>query len=386
MNEPYFWGYARPNGSYGIRNYVAVISASDNANFVARRIASLVRGAVAACPSHGRGEVAEDLKQHVTTLGGLGCNPNVYAAIVVAMEPVIAGRVADRIRQSGKPVEIVTIDDFGGSMGATMAGVRLAERMVIEASRQLRVKVGMEHLTLGVECGGSDPTSGVVANPATGKVSDRIVALNGTVILSETAEWMGAEQFLSERAATPELAGEIVGAVKWYEDYMKQVGVDIAGTNPAPDNIKGGLSTIEEKSIGAIKKGGSTTIQGMIKNGQAANLKGLVLMDAPPPGVENITALGAGGCQAIIFSTGKGNAIGNPFVPTIKTTGNPRTAENCGDNIDVDLSGVVSGKMTLDQAGEYLFDCLIEHLNGKLTTAEVLGDLEITVTRDGYTV
>ena len=381
-----FWGYQREDGSYGVRNYVAIISASDNANFVARRIGSLVKGTVVACPSHGRGEVADDLKQHIRTLSGLGCSPNVYACIVVAMEPVIANKVANAIRPSGKRTEVITIDDFGGSMGATIAGVKIAERMVIEASMQKRVEVGLDHLCLGLECGGSDPTSGAVANPATGFVADRVVAENGTVILSETAEWMGAEHVLAKRAATPELGQRVIDAVQWYEDYMRKVGVDIAGTNPAPDNIKGGLSTIEEKSLGAIKKAGSSVIQDLIKNAERPKCKGLVLMDAPPPGVENITAVGAAGCQAIIFCTGKGNAIGNPVCPTIKVTGNPRTANNCGDNIDVDLSKVVNGSMSLEEAGEKLLQNLLDHLNGKLTTAEILGDTEVTVTRDGYTV
>ncbi|MFZ7103807.1 MAG: UxaA family hydrolase [Peptococcaceae bacterium] len=386
MNNYSFWGYPRPDGSFGVRNHVAIISASDNSNFVARRIESLIKRTVSICPSFGRGEVGEDLAQHVRTLSGMGINPNVHSVIVTALEPVIASKVANEIAKSGKRVEVVTLDDDGGSIGATDKGVKLARQMVIEASCVEREKVSLDNLILGVECGGSDTTSGVISNPVTGLVSDKLVDAGGTVILSETVEWMGAEHFLAKRAVNEEVAEEIFNAVKWYEDYIKSIGIDLIGTNPSPDNRKGGLTTIEEKALGAIKKGGSRPVQGIYKYAVRPDKKGLVLMDAPPPGVENITGLAGAGCQLIIFSTGKGNAIGNPLVPTIKVTGNPRTIARIPDNIDVDLSDVFSKGMSLKDSGDLLFGEMISYANGKLTTAEVLGDFEIAVTRIGYTV
>ena len=381
-----FYAYARANGSYGIRNHVAVISAMDNSNFIARRVAACVTGTVEVCPCFGRGEVGADLEQHIATLGGLGANPNVFAAVVVTMEPVIAGRIADIIRDSGKEVVVCSCDECGGTINTTCRAVRYAKEFVIKASEQKRVEVPISELMLGVECGGSDSVSGLISNPATGMVADKVVDEGGRVVLSETTEWMGAEESLRTRAVTPELGQRIVDAIKWYEDYIISIGVDIKGTNPAPDNIKGGLSTIEEKALGAVEKGGTRPIQDLITYNGKFSHRGLTLLDASPGGVENTTSLTSIGCQLIIFSTGKGNPIGNPITPTIKVTGNARTMDSYGDNIDVDISAVMTEGMELSEAGDLLYERMLEYCNGKLTTAEVLGDTEVAVTRLGYTV
>lgn len=386
MRARSFLGYHRPDGQVGIRNHVAVISASDNANFVARRIAQLVLGTVSVTPSFGRGEFGADLEQHIRTLSGLGLNPNVYGVIVVALEPGIAGKVADPIRRDGKPVEVITIDDCGGSIAATMAGVRCAERMVIEASSMVRREADLSCLRLGLECGGSDPTSGMVTNPAVGLLADFLVEQGGSVIVSEVAEWIGAEQALAAQAATPEVAAAILNAVRRTEEYAKSMGMDISSTNPAPDNIKGGLTTLEEKSLGAIKKGGKSPIRQLVGNAEPPTERGLVFMDAPAPGVENVTALCAAGCQTVIFTTGKGNAIGNPVVPTIKVTGNPYTVERLRENIDVDLSPAITEGRSLTETADGLYESLLAHMSGKYTTAEVLNDTVVSVTRVGLTV
>lgn len=381
-----FLGYARPDGSYGVRNYVAIISTADNSNFVARRVAQMIHGTIPVCPCFGRGEIGSDMDLHIRTMGGIGANPNVHSAVVVSLEPAIAEKIADVIRASGKRALVFSMDECGGSIGCTEQAVRAARELIIEASMEKRVEIGIEKLQLGVECGGSDTTSGVVSNPATGAVADRLVDEGGTVILSETTEWMGAESNLTGRAVTPELGDRIVKAIQWYEDYIKSIGVDLNGFNPAPDNIKGGLSTIEEKALGSIKKGGTRPIQDMLTCSQKPQKPGMYLMDAPTGGVENTTALAGAGCQLIIFSTGKGNPLGNPIVPTIKVTGNNRTMEKSGENIDVDLSAVITEDMSIEEAGEILYERMIDHANGKLTTAEALGDLEIAVTRIGFTV
>lgn len=386
MEKHTFWGYRRPDGQVGVRNHVAIISASDNANFVANRIHSLVMGTVAVTPGFGRGEIGDDLEQHIRTLSGLGLSPNVYSVIVVSLEPVIAEKVAAPIRAGGKPVEVVTIDDCGGSMAATMKGVKIAEKMVIEASRMMREEADFSCLRIGLECGGSDSTSGMIANPAVGLLSDFTVGKGGTVIVSEVAEWIGAEQALAAQAATPEIGQAIIRAVEEAESYARSKGLDIPSTNPAPDNIKGGITTLEEKSLGAVKKGGKTPIRQLVRNAEWPTEKGLIFMEAPAPGVENITALSAAGCQVVIFTTGKGNAVGNPVAPTIKVTSNPYTVEWVGENIDVDLSGAFTSGWSLEETADHLHACLIEHLNGKYTTAEVLSDTVVSVTRQGYTV
>ena len=381
-----FMGYARPDGSYGVRNYVAIISTADNSNFIARRVAEMIKGTIPVCPCFGRGEIGADMDLHIQTMGGMGANPNVHSAVIVSLEPVMAEKIARIIRAAGKEVLVFSMDECGGSIGCTEQAVRAAKKLMIQASMEQRTEIGIEHLQLGVDCGGSDTTSGVVSNPATGKVADVLVDAGGTVILSETTEWMGAERNLCGRAATPKVGEKIVKAIQWYEDYIKSIGVDLNGFNPAPDNIKGGLSTIEEKALGSIKKGGTRPIQDMLTCAQKPQAKGMYLMDAPTGGVENTTALAGAGCQLIIFSTGKGNPLGNPIVPTIKVTGNDRTIKKSGENIDVDLSAVIVEDMSLEKAGEILYERMIDHANGKLTTAEALGDLEIAVTRIGFTV
>lgn len=381
-----FMGYARPDGRYGVRNYVAIISTADNSNFIARRVAQMINGTIPVCPCFGRGEIGPDMDLHIKTMGGMGANPNVHSAVVVSLEPALAEKIAAVIRATGKKAETFSMDECGGSIGCTEQAVRAARRLIIEASMEQRVEVGIEHLHLGVECGGSDTTSGLVSNPATGLVADQLVDAGGTVILSETTEWMGAENILLKRAVTPELGERIVKAIRWYEDYIKSIGVDLNGFNPAPDNIKGGLSTIEEKALGSIKKGGTRPIQDMLTCSEAPDRPGMYLMDAPTGGVENTTALAGAGCQLIIFSTGKGNPLGNPIAPTIKVTGNERTIGKSGENIDVDLSAVITEDMDIQAAGNILYEKMIDHADGKLTTAEALGDLEIAVTRIGFTV
>ena len=378
--------YRRPDGRFGVRNHVAIISSADNSNFIARKVEKMVKGTVALCPCFGRGEIGDDMKLHINMMAGLGMNPNVYSVIIVSLEPVIAQKIADIIKTSGKRVEVFSMDEDGGSVGCTEKAIRAARTMVIEASTVCREEEDISCLLLGVECGGSDTTSGLVSNPVTGMVADEIIDQGGAAILSETTEWMGAEPFLLKRVASPEIGEKIVNAVKWYEDYIKSIGVDLNGFNPAPDNIKGGLSTIEEKAIGSAKKGGSRMINGLLSCGERPAGKGLYLMDAPTGGVENTTALCAAGCQVVIFSTGKGNPLGNPIVPTIKVTGNYRTMERCPENIDVDLSSYITEEKSYEEEKSILLDALIAHSNGKLTTSEVLGDLEIAITRIGYTV
>lgn len=379
-------GYPRADGTYGARNLVAIISTADNSNFIARRAAQAVKGTIPLCPCFGRGEIGEDMEQHIRTMAGMGCNPNVHSAVVVSLEPVIAEKIAEKIRETGKGVEVFSIDECGDTVRCVGQAVRAAEKMVIKASVEERVEVGMEHLMLGVECGGSDTTSGIVSNPALGYVADKLVDLGGTVIMSETTEWMGAENNLLRRAVSEEVGEKITKAVQWYEDYIQSIGVDLNGFNPAPDNIKGGLSTIEEKALGSIKKGGSKAIEDVLSYAQRPQGHGLYLMDAPTGGVENTTGLSAAGCQVILFSTGKGNPMGNPVAPTVKVTGNARTAATAAYNIDVDLSAVLTDELLLSQAGEALGVQLVQYANGKMTSSEVLDEVEIAVSRKGFTV
>jgi altronate dehydratase large subunit len=368
-----FDGYKRPNGEVGVRNYVLVIAAMDNSNPVARRISAVVKGTVPIFTSFGRGRQ----ETHDRVMAGLGANPNAAAALVVSLEPHSAKRIGEQIAETGKPVEWLSIQEVGGTLKTTEEGIRIAMKMVAEASRLRREPVPMSSLMLGVECGGSDTTSGLASNPVTGQVADWVVEAGGTVILSETTEIIGGEHFLIRRAASGDVAKDLRTAVQALEDMAHQHGFQL--TNLAPDNIDGGLSTMEEKSLGAIYKGGTTQIQEVVTIGQKPSKKGLVFMDAPAPGTENITSIAAGGAQIIIFSTGVGNPIGNPVTPTIKVSGNPNTVFDFRDNIDVDVSSIIKGEKSIAEVSEILYQELIEVTNGKMTCNEILADTEIAI-------
>lgn len=385
MNKT-FLGYRRPDGSVGIRNHVAIISAMDNVNGVVKKIASQVKGVLPLTILYGRGQFGADNDLTVNTLIGMGKNPNIAAVLVVSLEKVSAKKIADGIAQSKKPVQYLAVQDAGGSTEAVYQGTKIAMDMMIKASEQQREEFPLSKLILGVECGGSDTTSGIASNPVVGYVADQIVDAGGVVFLSETSEFMGAEHVLAERARTPEVARKIYAAVKRIEDDAKSRGVDIRGANPVPDNIAGGLTTIEEKSLGAIMKGGTATIQDILEYGQSPWGKGLFLMDTPAPACESMTGLAAGGTQIILFSTGKGNIMGNPIAPTIKVSGNPKTVNVMTANIDVDVTGITAGEESLAEAGERLLEELIKVCSGKKTKAEVLGEEEIAISRIQPTV
>jgi len=373
------WGYRRPDGTFGIRNHVAILSVMDNINPIVRQAASLVQGSIPLACGFGRGERGKDGAQQVNTRIGLASNPNVYGVVIVSLEPESAGIIAQAVAKTGKPVEVIAIEEVGGTVKATEQAIRTATTMVADSGRLRREVMNWSDLILGVECGGSDGSSGLVSNPATGLVADRVVASGGTAVLSETVEIIGGENILAKRAESTEVADAFMEVINSTLRMVKARGIDLY--NLVPDNIAGGLSTPEEKSLGAIKKGGTGVLRQVLSYGERPSKKGLVFMDAPAPGVENMTALAAGGAQIIIFSTGKGNTIGNPVAPTIKVSGNPGTIKKLADNIDVDLSGVLMNGMSLEDAGHLLGDELINVCNGKLTRAEILGQVEIAISR-----
>lgn len=380
-----FMGYRRENGAFGIRNNVAILAVMDNVNGIVKHLESLVKGTVAVPVWYGRGQFGADDTLFRGTQAGLGKNPNVHSVLVVSLEQVSAETVAASIAESGKRVEHISVQDVGGTVEAIAQGMRHLMSMVGEASAQRAEPAPLSELVLGVECGGTDTTSGVAANPAIGHVADRVVEAGGTVYLSETSEWMGAEQMLAKRAPDPKVQEEIWAAVRRIEDSAISRGVDIRGANPVPDNIRGGITTIEEKSLGAIIKGGTTEVKGVLGFGEAAKGKGLYLMDTPAPAAESMTGLAAGGAQIILFSTGQMNVMGHLLAPTVKVTGNPRTAKKLADNVDVDVSPMLENE-TLEAAGGRLLDFSLEVAGGRMTRSEMLGDVDIAITRIEPTV
>ncbi len=380
---PTFWGYRRPQGPPGGRNHLAIVSAMDNSNPIVRRIGALVRDTTSVNTSFGRALMGEDAEQHWRVMGHTAAHPNVGAAIIVSLEPKSADAIAEVAARTSPwmPLESVNIQQTGGTLTTTAHIIEIAKKLLAHLASARRVRCELNELTIGAECGGSDTTSGVVSNPVTGMVADRVVRAGGSVIFSETLEIVGAEHLLARRAADRKTARRIITSAKRAVDYAANIGVDFIGSNPAPDNIRGGLSSIEEKSLGAIKKAGEHPIVEVVGVGERPSKKGVIFADAPCAGVENISSLAASGAQAIIFSTGIGNPIGHPVSPTIKVTGNPRTARAMAENIDVDISGVMEGKMRIDEARDLLEKELIDVMSGKLTTSEILGETELTVSR-----
>lgn len=376
-----FLGYRRPNGSAGVRNRVLILSVVDTAAATARRIGALVRGTTVVTTSFGRGQAGFDYEMTVRALAGLGCNPNAAAVLVVGLEPESADRVARVIRETGKPVEVVTVMGDGGPLQAALEGARWATEQVISASRQKREPIPISALVMGVECGGSDTTSGIASNPATGWAADALVDAGGTVVLSETSEWMGGEHLLAERALDPAVSKKIVQAVQRVEEDAITRGIDIRGQQPTPDNIAGGLTTIEEKTLGAIRKAGTRPIVDFLEFCERPRKAGLNLMDTAAPAAESMTALAAGGCQIIVFSTGKGNPSGDPVAPTLKVSGNVDTVSRLADLVDVSVSDVITGEATLDSAGERVFRAFLEVADGGRVRAEIFNEEVTSITR-----
>ncbi|MCD6453069.1 MAG: UxaA family hydrolase [Dehalococcoidales bacterium] len=371
-----FLGYPRKNGSVGARNYIGIISTVSCANDVTLWISQHIKGSVPFLHGQGCCQTPPDIDQVTRTLISIGWNPNLAGVLVVSLgcESVIADEVVKGIAKSAKPVAKLVIQKVGGAMAAVAQGSRLAQAMVIEASRIKREEFPDSKLVLGVKCGASDTTSGLTSNPAAGAALDLLVNNGGTAIFGETTEFIGAEHILERRAATPGVADRIAKIVARMEKRATDMGVDMRGGQPTRGNIAGGLTTIEEKSLGAIVKGGTKPIQGVYEYGERANpsSKGLYIVDTPGREPEFLTALGAIGAQVIIFTTGIGAPQGFSLVPVIKITGNPNTYRELPDHIDrfIDLGDNPSAGIA--QAGKALYQEVLEVASGKYTKAEVI--------------
>lgn len=382
------WGYRRPDGRAGIRNHVLILSTIVCANEVADRIFRSVEGVVPVVHPHGCGQLGVDFEQTKRTLVGVALNPNVASVLVVGLgcEKMEAKMVAGEIAARGKRVETLVIQEAGGTSKAVRQGIDLAEKLVRQARAVPLAPISMEELVLGLECGGSDTTSGLAGNPAVGVASDMLLADGGTVILSETAEIIGAEHLLARRAVSGEVAQELLAIVRSAEGDAVRMGVDLRGTQPSPGNIAGGLTTIEEKSLGCLRKAGTGQVQGILKYAQAPPGKGLYVMDTPGQDVESVTGMVAGGCQLVLFTTGRGTPVGCPIAPVIKITGNPRTFETMEENMDINAGTIIRGEETIDQVGKRIYDLMRAVAGGQLTKAEVLKHYEFAITRIGPSI
>lgn len=380
-----FMGYQRKNGTVGTRNYVGILSTVVCANEVADAVSSRVRGTVAFLHQQGCCQTPVDIERVTSTLSRLGQNPNLYGVLLISLEceSTEVSRVAESIASSGKEVEVLVIQEVGGAARCTAEAVLVAQKLALAASNMKREPSPVSSIVLGLKCGSSDTTSGLAPNPALGIASDMLVEAGATSVLGEVTEFIGAEHILAKHAKDPRVGQEIINLVKRMEDRAKSVGTDIRGGQPTGGNIKGGLTTIEEKSLGAIAKAGNAPIQAVYEYGEIPQTKGLVVMDSPGREPEILTGLAASGCNVIAFTTGRGAPQGFPFVPVIKITGNNRTWNRLQDHMDLNVSGVMEGHETLPEAGKRIFNEILEVASGRLTKAEISG---YTKAMDIYTV
>ena len=367
-----FQGYPRSDGAAGTRNYVGIIPTVGCACDTARQIAQSVPGTALFTHFQGCDHTPDELEILERTMVNLGRHPNLASVIYVSLgcEPSDVQRVAHQAAQSGKRVEVLVIQKEGGTTRTVDKASRLAREMVSEAERITREPCPLSLLSFGAECGGSDSTSGLAANPAIGSAVDLLLDAGGTGIFSETQEFLGAEHLLAARAKSPELGERIIRMVAECEQRFLDKGVDMRGANPAKGNIEGGLTTIEEKSLGAIAKGGTHPIDGVVEYGERPDGHGLFIVNGMGMDSENLTCLAAAGANVLFFSTGRGTPIGFSFVPVIKVTGNRGTYDNMRDNIDALVDLAASG--TLEASGRRLFELAIEVASGRATSAESL--------------
>lgn len=379
-------GFRRTDGRFGFRNHLLILPVSACSTHVAGKVAALVPGAVALNNQHGCGQIGRDLDLTRNVLAGFGRNPNVGAVLVIGLgcDGLQAEEIAELIRESGKPVEKLVIQESGGTLKTIARGAELASALARVLSEEVRHECGIEEIILGLECGGSDPTSGLAANPVLGYVSGRFVISGGSSILSETTEVIGAEHLLAPRFTNSEDRERFLAMVRAVENRAIAMGVDLREGQPCPGNKAGGLSTIEEKSLGCMYKAGNSPFSGVLDYAEpfpVASRRGLFFMDSPGQDIDSVTGMIASGAQLILFSTGQGTPTGSPIAPVVKITGNSDTFRKMTDNIDFNAGRIISEGAKLDELGEDLFSLILEVASGRLTKAESLGHQEFGIYR-----
>ena len=371
-----FFGYRRSHGKAGVRNHVVVMPGAVCAEAAARKIAETT-GATFLQNPYGCGQTQADAARTLHILSGLLANPNVYGSLIVGLgcETLDEAkyRAAINARAPERPVEYISIQANGGLAATVEKGAELIEKMKLEAAKCQRVECDISELILGLECGASDPTSGLSANVVLGEVSDRLVDSGGTVVISETVEAIGTEHILRERGATPEIGQAIYECIREKNNAYAALGEDIRNCNPSPGNIKSGISTLEEKSLGCINKCGTRPFTALVGYGEPVTTSGVVFMDTAAFDAASITAKIAGGCQVVAFTTGLGTPIGNAIAPVIKMTGNEDTYRSLADMIDFESSGTLTGTKTVKQSADELMEMILHVSAGELVKAEING-------------
>lgn len=370
-----FYGYERKNGQAGSRNHVAIIPSVVCATDVAAVISAQVENTRLIAHHQGCCQLPPDLDQVTETLIGLGCNPNVGAALIVSLgcEGTDVERLLDEISQNGTPVDVVRIQECGGTSKAIAQGIDKARRLAQGISLAQRTQVDASRCVVAIKCGASDATSGLASNCAIGYAADALVDLGATVVFGETTEFIGAEHALIRRCRTPEAGQKVRSIVDRMETRAKSLGCDMRKGQPTPGNIAGGLSTIEEKSLGAIVKSGSRPIEGVLEYTQRlGDRRGLWIKDTPGRETEILTGMACAGAQCMMFSTGRGAPQGFPIMPVLKICGNPQTYARMEGDMDVNAGLIITGERTVEQIGQQVLAELLQVLSGHLTKNEAI--------------
>jgi (2R)-sulfolactate sulfo-lyase subunit beta len=379
-----FRGWRRENGRVGVRNHVVILPLDDLSNAACEAVAGHIKGTMALPHAYGRLQFGEDLELFFRTLIGTGANPNVAAVVVIGIEDGWTQRVVDGIARTGKPVTGFGIEGTGDIMTVAKAA-RVAKDYVQWASELRREDCDLSELWVSTKCGESDTTTGLASCPTVGNMYDKLIPKGIYGIFGETSEITGGEHLAKARAATPEIGDKWFKVWQAYQDDVIEAHKtdDLSDSQPTKGNIAGGLTTIEEKALGNLEKIGRTCkyIDVLQPAEAPARGPGLYYMDTSSAAAECVTLMAAAGYVIHTFPTGQGNVIGNPIVPVIKITGNPRTVRTMSEHVDVDVSGVLRREMTLDQAGDTLIDMIMRTANGRLTAAEALGHREYVLTK-----
>jgi len=386
MAASQFSAYLRADGRKGIRNYVAVAYLVECAHHVAREI------------------VLPDRQRGVHLIGFPGCYPNAYAdrmlkqlcthpnvgavlLVSLGCESFDRQGLLEFVRSSGRPAELLVIQECGGTRATIATGRAWVQQALEQLAATPRAAMGVDELIVGTICGGSDATSGLTANPAAGRAFDLLVAAGAAAVFEETGELIGCEHFMADRAATPALGQEILACVAKAARYYRTMGHG----SFAPGNADGGLTTIEEKSLGAYSKSGQSPIAGLIKPGDVPPRGGLYLLDVVPDGEvrfgfpnisdnAEIVELMACGCHLTLFTTGRGSVVGSALAPVIKICANPDTYQRLAEDMDVNAGRILSGAATLDEVGQEIFDLILRVSGGATTASEGLGHQEFILT------
>jgi len=377
-----FQGYRRENGRVGIRNHVLILPVDDLSNAAAEAVANNVKGALAIPHPYGRLQFGADLDLHFRTLIGAGSNPNVAAVVVICIEEGWAKRVVDGIAKTGKPVTGFGIE-LHGDHDTIMRASKVAKEYVQWASELRREECRVSELWVSCKCGESDTTSGCGSNPTVGNAFDKLEPLGVTMCFGETTEITGGENIVADRCANGEVRERFMYMFNRYQEVIERHKTDdLSESQPTKGNIAGGLTTIEEKALGNIQKiGKKCKVIGVLDKAETPTGPGLWFMDSSSAAAEMVTLCAASGYVVHFFPTGQGNVIGNPILPVIKLTANPRTARTMSEHIDLDVSGLLQREKNMDQCGDELLQVMLRTCNGRLTCAEALGHREFVMTR-----